>query len=214
MSRADGVARSDRRRAWRRPATACRQAAAAGRRLRVPRRRAAAGRRRHDRARRRRRPECRDVAGRARFDTWTAVPDASGYRVYGRAPGAAPVLDRDGTSFTDTGAAGTSGGAARGRHAWQVKNIFELKNARHVHGRVQHVREQLGRRRSRATPSCSRRAIRTAPAPGASSRTSTFQSQHRAQRRRRRQHLGLRLDRTPAHRRAQSVLIRTTCSTA
>ncbi len=38
-----------------------------------------------------------------------------------------------GTSFTDTGTAGTPGAVPTdGGSVWQVKNVFELKNARHV----------------------------------------------------------------------------------
>lgn len=62
--------------------------------------------------------------------TWAPVPGATEYRVYGRG---AQYWTVQGTSFTDTGAAGTSGAAPTTRgDVWLVKNIFELKNARRV----------------------------------------------------------------------------------
>ena len=65
--------------------------------------------------------------------TWTAVPDATEYQVYGRAPGAATQYwTVTGTSFTDTGAAGRAGTPPAEGTRWLVKNIFELKNARRV----------------------------------------------------------------------------------
>lgn len=62
--------------------------------------------------------------------SWNAVPTATEYRVYGRGSQYWTVT---GASFTDTGAAGKSGTVPTGRgDVWQVKNLFELKNARHV----------------------------------------------------------------------------------
>jgi hypothetical protein len=62
--------------------------------------------------------------------SWDPVPTATEYRVYGRGSQYWTVTA---TSFTDTGTAGTSGVVPTGRgDVWQVKNIFELKNARHV----------------------------------------------------------------------------------
>lgn len=67
--------------------------------------------------------------------TWPAVPNATEYRVFGRAQGA-PTLywTVTGTSFTDTGSGGTSAaGALPGSGTkWTVKNTFELKNAQDV----------------------------------------------------------------------------------
>jgi hypothetical protein len=61
--------------------------------------------------------------------TWTAVPDATEYLVYGRNQ----FWTVTGPSFTDFGAAGTSGAIPTGAGTtWQVKNLLELKNARHV----------------------------------------------------------------------------------
>ncbi len=62
--------------------------------------------------------------------TWQAVADAMEYRVYGRG---AQYWTVAGTGFTDTGTAGTPGAVPTdGGSVWQVKNVFELKNARHV----------------------------------------------------------------------------------
>jgi len=64
---------------------------------------------------------------------WNAVADATEYQVYGRTPGgAAQYWTVAGTSFTDTGAAGKAGAPPQDGTRWQVKNIFELKNARRV----------------------------------------------------------------------------------
>jgi hypothetical protein len=65
---------------------------------------------------------------------WAAVPDATEYRVYVRRPsGAACYWTVSGTSFVDAGLPGTPGAAPQTPgDQWQVKNIFELKNARHV----------------------------------------------------------------------------------
>jgi hypothetical protein len=60
--------------------------------------------------------------------SWGAVPDATEYRLYGRNKFWTMTV----RSFTDTGSGGTAGAvpALRG-DTWQVKNLFELKNARH-----------------------------------------------------------------------------------
>jgi len=74
-----------------------------------------------------------DAAGGAVTITWAPVRDAADYQVYGRAPGgASQYWVVSGTSFTDTGAAGKSGAAPKDATVWQVKNVFELKNARRV----------------------------------------------------------------------------------
>jgi hypothetical protein len=74
------------------------------------------------------------AAGGKATITWTAVPDATDYRVYVRTPaGATRYWTVSGTGFTDTGAAGTSGAAPTTiGDRWLVKNLFELKNARRV----------------------------------------------------------------------------------
>jgi hypothetical protein len=65
--------------------------------------------------------------------TWSPVPDAAGYRVYGRSPGNQnQYWAVTTTSVTDTGSDGTSGGVPWVGTFWTVKNIFELKNARRV----------------------------------------------------------------------------------
>ncbi len=64
---------------------------------------------------------------------WNAVADATEYRIYGRtAGGATQYWTVTGTSFTDTGAPGAVGTPPAEGTRWQVKNIFELKNARRV----------------------------------------------------------------------------------
>ncbi len=65
--------------------------------------------------------------------TWSAVPDATEYQVYGRVPGStSQYWTMAGTTFTDTGAAGQAGTPPADGTRWQVKNILELKNARRV----------------------------------------------------------------------------------
>jgi hypothetical protein len=66
--------------------------------------------------------------------TWQAVAGAAEYRVYGRTSGGENLFWRvTGTEFVDTGAAGTSEAVPASAGAvWSVKNVFELKNARHV----------------------------------------------------------------------------------
>ncbi|PYR80694.1 MAG: hypothetical protein DMF86_00055 [Acidobacteria bacterium] len=73
-------------------------------------------------------------AGSAVTVSWTPVPDATEYRVYGRTPGGEnQYWSVTGTSFVDTGAAGTPAAVPTGQGTvWQVKNLFELKNARRV----------------------------------------------------------------------------------
>jgi PKD repeat protein len=66
---------------------------------------------------------------------WQAVSGTSEYRVYGRTPGGQSqswVVST--TEFIDTGAPGTSGTPATNgwNNVWTVKNLFELKSARHV----------------------------------------------------------------------------------
>jgi hypothetical protein len=66
--------------------------------------------------------------------SWSAVPDATDYRVYvSRPSGASEYWTVASNSFIDNGATGASGAAPAGPgDTWQVKNVFELKNARHV----------------------------------------------------------------------------------
>jgi hypothetical protein len=73
------------------------------------------------------------VSGGVRL-SWDPVPDAEDYVVYGRRAG---VFDRywvvTTPTFTDTGGAGTAGAPPSNLgDVWQVKNLFELKNARRV----------------------------------------------------------------------------------
>jgi hypothetical protein len=65
---------------------------------------------------------------------WTPVSGAADYRVYGRFQGAVTQHWTTTTaSFTDSGAAGTADSAPpETGDTWQVKNLFELKNARHA----------------------------------------------------------------------------------
>jgi PKD repeat protein len=65
---------------------------------------------------------------------WTPVPGATEYRVYGRTSGSQAVYWRVTVAeFVDTG---LTGGAEKvptgGGTVWSVKNLFELKSARHV----------------------------------------------------------------------------------
>jgi hypothetical protein len=65
--------------------------------------------------------------------SWSVVLDATEYLVYGRSAGGLNQYWRvTGTSFTDTGSAGTAGSPPSDGTLWQVKNLFELKNARDV----------------------------------------------------------------------------------
>ena len=65
---------------------------------------------------------------------WNPVPDASEYRVYGRASGAQNVYwTVQTTEFVDTGLAGTNEAVpTTAGTVWTVKNLFELKNASDV----------------------------------------------------------------------------------
>ena len=64
--------------------------------------------------------------------SWTPVAGAQDYLVWGRTSGKPSMSWKTtGPSFVDKGVAGTSGSPASGT-LWLVKNIFELKNARHV----------------------------------------------------------------------------------
>ena len=61
--------------------------------------------------------------------SWGAVADATEYRVYGRNQ----FWTVTGVSLADTGSAGTAGAVPTlPGDTWQVKNLLELKNARHV----------------------------------------------------------------------------------
>ena len=66
--------------------------------------------------------------------TWSAVPDATEYRVYGRTSAAGNVFwIVTGTAFVDSGQSGSAGVVPTTRGTvWSVKNLFELKNARNV----------------------------------------------------------------------------------
>jgi hypothetical protein len=72
--------------------------------------------------------------------SWTAIPGAEEYLVYGRTAGGQTMYWKTSqTSFTDTGAAGTAAGSPSayekptyGGTKWAVKNTFELKNAQDV----------------------------------------------------------------------------------
>jgi PKD repeat protein len=64
---------------------------------------------------------------------WQAVSGATGYRVYGRSSGAQSLSWLvTTTEFLDTGAAGTAATVPAAGTVWNVKNVFELKNARNV----------------------------------------------------------------------------------
>ena len=65
---------------------------------------------------------------------WQAVSGATGYRVYGRTSGAQSLSWLvTATEFVDTGAAGTTATVPTAiGTVWNVKNVFELKNARNV----------------------------------------------------------------------------------
>ncbi|HET7694307.1 MAG TPA: hypothetical protein VFK57_01260 [Vicinamibacterales bacterium] len=66
--------------------------------------------------------------------TWNAVPDATEYQVYVRNPaGATQYWSVSAPSFVhNTTAGGRSGTPPASATKWQVKNLFELKNARRV----------------------------------------------------------------------------------
>ena len=63
---------------------------------------------------------------------WSAVDQATEYRVYRTGPAGTTYWRVEGTSFTDDGTAGTASVAPGTGTRWLVKNIFELKNARDV----------------------------------------------------------------------------------
>ena len=64
---------------------------------------------------------------------WTAVPNATEYRIYGRTPGGAPSYwTVQGTTFIDNGGAPPGNGGPEAPTLWQVKNLLELKNGRRV----------------------------------------------------------------------------------
>ena len=73
-------------------------------------------------------------AGGAAYLRWNAVPGATEYRVYGRTPGAHVRAWTVRTpEFVDTGTSGASESVPTSAGTiWQVKNLFELKNARQV----------------------------------------------------------------------------------
>jgi hypothetical protein len=86
-------------------------------------------------------------AGSAVSLTWTPVPNAADYVVFGRTPGhetaywivTAPAFVDDGTS------GGTAGVPSSSATMWQVKNLLEVKNARHVqidHNLIENVWQQ------------------------------------------------------------------------
>jgi hypothetical protein len=66
--------------------------------------------------------------------TWDAVPDATEYLLYARnAAGVTEFWSVNGTSFLHDGSTpGKRGTPAAAGTVWQVKNVFELKNARRV----------------------------------------------------------------------------------
>jgi hypothetical protein len=74
------------------------------------------------------------AAGSAVSLTWAPVPDAAEYRVHVTRPsGAQQYWTVTAAQFVDTGTGGVSGAAPTEQgDRWQVKNIFELKNARRV----------------------------------------------------------------------------------
>jgi hypothetical protein len=64
--------------------------------------------------------------------SWSPVPGAEEYRVYGRAPGTVNMYwTTTALSFTDTGAAGSSGTPVKGTK-WSVKNLFEIKSGQDI----------------------------------------------------------------------------------
>jgi hypothetical protein len=65
--------------------------------------------------------------------SWAAVPGATDYQVYVRTPsGTTQYWTVPGTAFVDSGTPGKAGTPPSTATRWQVKNIFELKNARRV----------------------------------------------------------------------------------
>jgi PKD repeat protein len=74
------------------------------------------------------------AAGGAVRLTWTPVPGATEYRVYGRTAGALKTMWKvSAPEFVDAGSGGASESVpASSGTVWSVKNLFELKNARNV----------------------------------------------------------------------------------
>jgi hypothetical protein len=74
------------------------------------------------------------TAGSAVSVAWSAVADATEYLVYVTRPSGTQLAWTVATArFTDTGSGGSAGAApATIGDRWQVKNVFELKNARRV----------------------------------------------------------------------------------
>ena len=65
--------------------------------------------------------------------TWSPVPDAKDYVVFGRTPGGQSLYwITPSTSFTDDGVVAPASGLPAKATVWTVKNLFELKNARKV----------------------------------------------------------------------------------
>jgi hypothetical protein len=65
--------------------------------------------------------------------TWNAVANATSYVVYGRTPGGQTTfwtVNAPATQYIDTGASGSGGSPVTTGSKWQVKNTFELKQAR------------------------------------------------------------------------------------
>jgi hypothetical protein len=64
---------------------------------------------------------------------WQPVAGATRYRVYRSGGAGTPMMWRtDSSRFTDGGAAGTNATPREQPTVWEVKNLFELKNARNV----------------------------------------------------------------------------------
>jgi hypothetical protein len=71
-------------------------------------------------------------AGRVTLQ-WNTVPDATAYVVYGRTPGAQTrYWSVTSTTFVDDGTMAGAAGTPAKASFWQVKNLFELKNAQRV----------------------------------------------------------------------------------
>jgi hypothetical protein len=74
-----------------------------------------------------------DAAGDATVALrWTAVPGASGYRVYRRDAAGEQWWPAAEAAFTDAGTPGKPGAPPKNATRWSVKNLLELKNARNV----------------------------------------------------------------------------------
>ena len=71
-------------------------------------------------------------AGGAARVSWQPVANAQDYLIYGRTAGAINVFwTTTGTTFTDTGAAGTAGTPGSGTR-WTAKNLLELKSGQDI----------------------------------------------------------------------------------